>query len=215
MVRFTFFRCAALSLDVCARFVVDRRFCAQLRLPSRATALFPLLFLFGLVPVPQAALDVVVSLLQQSSAWAASALFNIFGVPVVHDGTILTIPGLTLIVAAECSSIRSSSMLLVTTMVLAQLLLRSPWRKALVILLAVPLSIAKNGLRIFVIAMLSTRVDPGYMNGRLHHQGGYLFLLLSLLCIFALLWILRKGDAPPIRTVRRILQKWRRRRFEL
>ena len=83
-----------------------------------------------------------------------------FGVPVTQDGLFLTIPGLTLMVAEECSSIRSSSMLLVTTMVLAQLLLRSTWRKALLIAIAVPLSVAKNGLRIFAIAMLGTRVDP-------------------------------------------------------
>jgi exosortase/archaeosortase family protein len=85
-------------------------------------------------------------------------------------------------------------MLLVTTMVLAQLFLRSPWRKALVVGLAVPLSIAKNGLRIFAIAMLGTRVDPGYLTGRFHHQGGIIFFAIALILIFVLLWILRRGD---------------------
>jgi exosortase/archaeosortase family protein len=112
----------------------------------------------------------------------------------MQDGVLLTIPGLTLQVAQECSSIRSSSMLLVTTMVLAQLLLRSPWRKALVIALAVPLSVTKNGLRIFTIAMLGTRVDPAYLTGRLHHQGGIVFFAIILLLTFAVLWILRKGE---------------------
>jgi len=170
-------------------------------LRSSRVALFPLLILFGLVPIPQSAIDVLVFQLQQGSAWAATVLFSVFGVPALRDGTFITIPGLELVVAKECSSIRSSSMLLVTTMVLAQLLLRSPWRKALVICLSVPLSIAKNGLRIFTIAMLSTRVDPGYMTGRLHHQGGIVFFLIALLCVFALLWILRKGDNSPARTI--------------
>jgi len=157
-------------------------------------ALFPLCFLLGLVPLPQLAVDRIVALLQQGSAWAAHVLFAVFGVPVVHDGVVLTIPGLTLEVAQECSSIRSSSMLLVTTMVLAQLLLRSPWRKALVIGLAVPLSVAKNGMRIFTIAMLGTRVDPGYLTGRLHHQGGIVFFAITLIVIFALLWVLRREE---------------------
>jgi len=94
------------------------------------------------------------------------------GLPVAEDRTLLTIPGLTVEVARECSSIRSSLMLVVTTMVLTQTLLRSAWKKALVIAIAIPLSVAKNGLRIFVLAMLATRVDRSYLTGRLHHQGG-------------------------------------------
>ena len=163
---------------------------------SRASrqVLFPLCFLFGLVPFPQLVLNQIIALLQQGSAWAAYLLFAVFGVPVTHDGVLLTIPTLTVQVAQECSSIRSSSMLLVTTMVLAQILLRSPWRKALVIGIAVPLSVAKNGLRIFSIAMLGTRVDRGYLTGRFHHQGGIVFFAIALLIIFALLWILRRGE---------------------
>jgi exosortase/archaeosortase family protein len=86
-------------------------------------------------------------------------------------------------------------MLLVTTMVLAQLLLRSPWRKALLICMAVPLSVAKNGLRIFTIAMLGTRVDPKFLTGKLHRDGGIVFFTIALLATFALLWVLRRGEA--------------------
>ncbi len=156
---------------------------------------FPLCFLFGLVPLPQLALNEIVRLLQQGSAWAAYALFSATGVPVVQNDVMLTIPGLTVEVAKECSSIRSSSMLLVTTMVLAQLLLRSPWRKALVIAVSVLLSVAKNGLRIFTIAMLGTRVDPGYLSGRLHHDGGIVFFMIALIGVFIVLWGLRRGEA--------------------
>jgi exosortase len=157
-------------------------------------ALFPLCFAFALVPLPHVVMDEIIVLLQQGSAWSANLMFAVFGVPVTRDGVFLTIPGLTLQVAQECSSIRSSSMLLVTTIVLAQLVLRSPWRKVLLIAVAVPLSIAKNGLRIFSIAMLGTRVDPKYITGSFHHQGGIIFFAIALIVIFALLWILRRGE---------------------
>jgi exosortase len=134
-------------------------------------------------------------LLQQGSAAAAHFLFAVAGVPVEQKGLLVHIPGLTVEVARECSSIRSSSMLLVTTLVLAQLLLRSPWRKALVIAVAIPLSVVKNGLRIFVIAMLSTRVDPSFLTGRLHREGGVIFFLIALGTIFLLLWMVRRGEA--------------------
>jgi exosortase len=157
-------------------------------------ALFPLCFLFWMVPLPNFLMNLVVSLLQQGSAAAAHLLFAIAGVPVEQEGLLLQIPGLTVEVARECSSIRSSSMLLVTTMVLAQLLLRSPWRKALVIAVAIPLSVVKNGLRIFVIAMLATRVDPSFLTGRLHREGGIIFFLIALGAIFLLFWMARRGE---------------------
>lgn len=157
-------------------------------------ALFPLCFLFWLVPLPVFLLDAVVNLLQQGSAKAAYILFVAVRVPIEQRGLLLHIPDLILAVAPECSSIRSSLMLVVTTMVLAQLLLRSPWRKALVVAVAIPLSVAKNGLRIFTIGMLGTRVDPSYLTGRLHRQGGIIFFLIAVAATFLLLWVVRRGE---------------------
>jgi exosortase len=160
-------------------------------------ALFPLLFLFAVVPLPAMVLDWIVPRLQSGSAWSAMALFRLFGVPVLRDGVFLKLPGLTLQIATECSSIRSSSMLLVTAIGVAQMLLRTPWRKAIVILAAVPLSVAKNGLRIFTIAMLSIKIDPGYLTGKFHHQGGVVFFAVALGLLLLFVWWLRKGENRP------------------
>jgi exosortase len=163
--------------------------------------IFPLCFLLWMVPLPEFVLGRVVSFLQQGSASAAHMLFTAAGVPVVQDGVMLSIPGLKIEVATECSSIRSSMMLVVTSMVMAQLLLRTAWAKTLVILAAVPLSIVKNGVRVFTLSMLTVYVDPGYLNGRLHHQGGIVFFLLALGVEFALLCLIgrleRKTKTKP------------------
>jgi exosortase len=165
--------------------------------------IFPLFFLLWLVPVPGFALDYIVYLLQQGSASAAVLLFSMAGIPVSQDGAVVAIPGLTLEVAKECSSIRSSLMLVVTTMVMAHLLLRSLWGKMLVSLAAIPLSIAKNGLRIFVLSVLGVYIDRGFLNGRLHHQGGIVFFLLSLASLFVLIWLVgwaeRKAARPALK----------------
>jgi exosortase len=165
--------------------------------------IFPLCFLFWLVPFPDFMLSRTVAWLQQGSSSAAQLLFAAAGVPVVRDGVMLSIPGLTIEVAKECSSIRSSLMLVVTTMVLAQLVLRSAWRKTLVVAVAVPLSLVKNGLRIFTIAMLGTRVDRGFLTGNLHHHGGVVFFLIALAGVFLLLWALRRteGQIVPVRAL--------------
>jgi len=157
-------------------------------------ALFPLCFLLWIVPIPLFLLNSIVKLLQAGSVASAHLLFSAVGLPVAEDRTLLTIPGLTVEVARECSSIRSSLMLVVTTMVLTQTLLRSAWKKTLVIAVAIPLSVAKNGLRIFVLAMLATRVDRSYLTGRLHHQGGIIYFLVALAAILLFIGLARHGE---------------------
>jgi exosortase len=160
---------------------------------SRAARLlvFPLCFLYWLVPIPEFALDRMVGLLQLGSAWTARALFAAAGVPVTQSGVLLSIPRLTIEVAKECSSIRSSLMLVVTSMVLAHLFLRSMGRKIFLVLVAIPLSIARNGFRIFTLSMLGLHVDPGFLFGSLHQKGGILFFILAQSAVLALLWLLR------------------------
>jgi exosortase len=158
------------------------------------TFLFPLWFLFWIVPAPEWLLDPAVRFLQYQSAFGSRLLFHAVGVPATQDGVMLSIPNLDIEVATECSSIRSSMMLILITMVLGQLFLRSPWRKTLLIAAAVPLSVAKNALRIVTIAALGTRVDPGYLHGNLHRQGGIIFLGIAVAAEVLLLWILRRPE---------------------
>ena len=152
---------------------------------------FPMLFLFWLVPLPDLVLGRIVAALQQTSASLTYLMFVSAGVPVGKDGVVLSIPGLSIEVAKECSSIRSSLILFITSMVLADLLLRSAWRKGLVILLTIPLSVAKNAVRIFTLSMLATHVDPGFLTGRLHRQGGVVFFSLAVVALWFLIFALQ------------------------
>ena len=156
--------------------------------------LFPLCLLFLMIPIPEQGVAWMTDALQQQSASMSSLLFRIIGVPVVRDGVVLSIPGLTVEVAQECSSIRSSTMLVLMTLITAHLFLRSRWRQALLVFAAIPLSILKNGIRIVTIAELGTRVNPSFLHGNLHRYGGVVFLTIALLMVLFLLWMLRKSE---------------------
>jgi exosortase len=160
--------------------------------------LFPILFLLLVVPWPEFLLSKVVIALQESSASLTYVMFEVAGVPVGKHGVVLSIPGLDIEVAKECSSIRSSVILLITSIVLAFVFLRSSWRRVLVVLVAIPLSVAKNAVRIFTLSMLATHVDPGFLSGRLHKQGGIVFFFLSLIALWMIISVLqeRKGVGP-------------------
>jgi exosortase len=152
--------------------------------------LFPILFLFWVVPWPEFVLSRVVLALQQASASLTYFMFESVGVPVGRNGMILSIPGLDIEVAKECSGIRSTLILLITSMVLTFMFVRSSWRKGIVILAAIPLSIAKNAVRIFTLSVLATCVDRGFLAGRLHKQGGVLFFSLAVIALWLLIRVL-------------------------
>ena len=144
--------------------------------------------------MPEFALNRVVELLQYGTASCAHELFTIIGVPVTQDGTAVTVPGLTVKVAEECSSIRSSLVLIVTSMMMSYLLLRSFWGRTVVILVSIPLTLVKNGLRVFTLAALGAYVDPAILNSPLQHQGGPLFLAIALALLFGLIAIVSRME---------------------
>ncbi len=142
--------------------------------------LFPLLLLFLMVPLPHSAIEKIVGGLQVASTYATFMLFKVAGVPVLANGFIISLPRFDIEIAKECSGIRSSIVLVVTALVIQHFCLRAGWTKAVFVLAVVPLAIAKNAVRIFTLSMLAMKVDPGFLKGSLHHEGGIVFYLLAL-----------------------------------
>ena len=153
-----------------------------------AAAAFPVAFLVFIVPLPDAAVNWLKSASALASASAAQLLFSIAGVPVSQDGVVLSIPGMTLEVAKECSGIRSSWVLFISSLLTSHLFLRTRWRRIVLVAFVIPLGILRNGFRILVIGLLGVYVGPYMVDSPIHHHGGPLFFALSLIPLFILLW---------------------------
>jgi exosortase len=153
------------------------------------SACFPLLFLLFMVPIPEPLLSKTIYFLQAGSSDMAGIFFRIARVPYLRQGFIFQLPGFAIQVAAECSGIRSTLALLITTVLASNMFLKSSWRR-----LVIPLSVFKNGLRIATICTLALRVDPGFLYGNLHHRCGFVFFLIALIPMGLLLMWLHKGE---------------------
>jgi exosortase len=164
---------------------------------SRA-ALFPLLLLLLLVPIPFDLMDWIISVLQRGSAEATYMLFNLAGVPMFRDGVRFELPGVGIEVAAECSSIHSAWALFITGLLLSHMFLRSIWTKVGLSILTVPIAMLTNAVRIVTIWFLGTKVDAGFLYGNLHRNGGVLFSLVSLSILMTCLFLLRKTEPQPV-----------------
>lgn len=156
---------------------------------------FPVAFLLFLVPVPKEVAEWVSVFFQHTSASVAEVLFSATGEPVMRDGMVFRLPGLVLRVAEECSGIRSTYVLFITSLLAGYMFLRNPWKRVLLAALVIPLGIIRNAFRIFVIAMGTIHVNPKVIDSPLHHQGGPLFFIMSLVPFFVLLMWLRKSEA--------------------
>lgn len=170
-------------------------FCAAYGMPALRAAAFPLGFLFLTIPIPSYFLDKSIFFLQSGSTTIAKSLFTLVGVPVYRQGFLLYLPGLTIEVAKECSSIRSSLALVITCLLACYCFLHSSWKRAVLVLLALPLSLFKNGVRIVTLSLLSIYVNPAFMHGNLHREGGVLFYLLALLILYLPFRWLEKSES--------------------
>ena len=158
-------------------------------------ALFPLAFLAFAVPIPDAILNSVVAVLKRGSTEAVAFLFNLTGTAFHREGYVFTLRDFVIEVADQCSGIRSSIALVLTTLLAGHMFLRTPWKKAVLVLAVFPLTIVKNGIRIVTLSLLAMHVDPGFLTGQLHHEGGIVFFLLAMVLLFPLFAALVRSDS--------------------
>jgi exosortase len=159
-------------------------------------ALFPLLFLGFTIPIPSSILHGATQVLKVGSTEAVAALFTLTGTTYHREAFVFSLPDFTIEVADECSGIRSSIALLLTGLLSGNAFLKSPWTKALVVLAVLPLTVLKNGIRIVSLSLLAMHVDPGFLTGQLHHEGGIVFFLLALATLAPLFAVLRRFETP-------------------
>ena len=159
-----------------------------------ASAVFPVAFLLFMVPLPDEAVSLLETASVMGSADVSAFLFRITGTPFVRDDMVFTLPGIVLEVAQECSGIRSSWVLFITSLVASHLFLESPWRRLVLVAFVIPLAIVRNGFRILVIGLLCVHVGPHMIDSVIHRRGGPLFFVLSLGPLFLLLGWLRRQE---------------------
>jgi exosortase len=159
------------------------------------TVIFPFAFLLFMIPLPPKALHAVIVFLQHGSAEAVAVIFGLIGMPVFRQDLTFALPGLTILVAEECSGIRSSLALLISGLVMTYLFLRTTTARTTLGVLIIPLAIVKNGVRIVVLSWLAVHVDPSFITESVvHRTGGIPTFLLSLAVLGVLIWVLRKSE---------------------
>jgi exosortase len=160
-------------------------------------AAFPLLFLLCMVPLPTFLLNAFVLLLQKGSAETVNAIFHLLGLQMTRDGYTFHFPRLSIEIWENCTGIRASIALLITSIVASHLFLVTGWARTLLILSSIPITIVKNALRIAVLSLIGVHVDEGVFDSHLHNvAGGALFFIFALFLLWTVIMILNRVDSP-------------------
>ncbi len=158
-------------------------------------ALFPMLFLLCMVPLPSFLAEPAIVGLQHASAGASDWLFAAARVPYHRDGLVFEFPNVAVQVAEVCSGIRSSMALFILSLVTGDLFLRRLRHRVLLVLSIIPITVFKNALRIVTLSLLGNYVDITFLtNHWLHTSGGIPFFAAGMALFIPLTWMLRRRE---------------------
>ena len=159
------------------------------------TALFPLIFLSLAIPIPERILSALIHFLQHGSANMVSVMFALTGTPVYRKtDVVFALPRVTIEVAEACSGIRSTLGMWIVTLLASHLFLKSNWRKTVLLIAVIPVSLFKNAVRIVTLTLLALHWDMSFLDGSLHRDGGVVFMAGGLCLMYPVLWMLMKSE---------------------
>ncbi|WP_447979461.1 exosortase A [Candidatus Nitrospira bockiana] len=163
--------------------------------------LFPIGFVFFMIPLPAIVVNAVAFPLQLFAAkTAAFCLFN-FGIPVLREGNVIVLAGTTLEVAEACSGIRSLQALLALGTVYAYFSQSEMWKRWVLVVLSIPIAIAANAFRVSGTGVLAHYWGAQAAEGFYHTFSGWLIFVVAFLLLLAVgTTLARVGRGRPPRS---------------
>jgi exosortase len=141
------------------------------------------------IPLPELITQALALPLQFRASRMGAALLEMRNVPVQLAGNVIRLPGRELFVTEACSGLRSLTALLSMAVLLGALVLKRPVTRVALLLVAVPVAIVVNGIRVFLTGFLVYYVSPAYGEGFMHITEGWLLFLVSLSILAGMSWL--------------------------
>lgn len=161
---------------------------------------FPLLYLLTAVPLPVFLQYELSSKLQLWSSSLGVGFLHLIGVTAYREGNVIDLGPTQLQVVEACSGLRYLFPLMALTLLMAYLYREAFWKRTLLVLSSIPISILLNGFRIGVIGILVGFYGQSAAEGFTHFFEGWIFFVASLALLCGEMWVLaRVGSAGPRR----------------
>jgi exosortase len=152
----------------------------------------PLAFLLFMVPLPGVLVIGASFTLKLAAASLAASALQLAGIPATQEGSLIRLPQFTMLVDDTCSGLRSLlSLVALSTLWAAMLPERTPlWKRAILTLASVPISLAANMARILLLTMLALVWGRAAAEGFLHGGSGIVVFGVAVAALGAISWVL-------------------------
>jgi len=161
------------------------------------TLAFPLLLLATMVPLPVMLYNSLAAPLQLLASDLATRIAQTFGISVFRDGNVIQLAGTTLGVAEACSGLNSLSALIVGSVLLGYLMCSRMLSRITLFVLAVPLAIAVNIVRVAGTALIAD-YNQEFAEGFYHSFSGWLVFVAGFGALYLCARILHKVFDPEV-----------------
>ncbi len=143
---------------------------------------FPLIFPFCALPLPSRVLGPLQNLLQEATTSIAARVLPLVGLPVrrLESGFVLRLAAGDLSVAEECSGVQSLTALTALAAFVAHRSGFGPGRGLALTLVAVPVVVVVNAIRVVLSGLIQEWAGGQYIRGEWHDALGFALILLGL-----------------------------------
>jgi exosortase len=145
--------------------------------------LFPLLTMLLTLPIPLVFTETMHLMLRHIATKSVAFILSQMGIPVFTSGTLLEIEGGTLMVADACSGFATLYAAL-TIAILTAYFCTSTKRRLILLLIAAPLAIGVNIIRVLVLALLVNYYGLNILATSAHELSGLLTFMVALPILF-------------------------------
>ncbi len=152
---------------------------------------FPLFMLLTAFPLPNFLYTKVSWQLKLISSQIGVAMMQAFGMSAYREGNVIDLGFTQLQVVDACSGLRYLIPLIVMGLLLAYFYRAAFWKRTLVVLSTIPLSILTNSLRIALTGVVHEQWGPELAHGFFHDFSGWLIFLVSLGALLLEMWALQ------------------------
>ena len=150
----------------------------------------PLAVLVFMIPLPQFIYANLSSELQLISSQLGVFVIRLFGISVYLEGNVIDLGTYKLQVVEACSGLRYLFPLASLAFIAAYMFRGAFWKKAIIFLSSVPITVFMNSLRIGVIGVLVEYGGPGQAEGFLHYFEGWVIFMGCMAILILEIWVL-------------------------
>ena len=152
----------------------------------------PLLVLFFMVPLPDFLFNNLSAQLQLISSEIGVAVIRLFGISVFLEGNVIDLGVFKLQVVEACSGLRYLFPLMTLGFIAAYFFKGSFWKRAIIFLSSIPITVLMNSFRIGVIGVMVDRWGRSMAEGFLHDFEGWAIFMACTSLLIIEMWLLAK-----------------------